>query len=234
VSSQPDERRERLKALGAASVNTATTGALPAGASPARALPPLPERPTLFDILALRLNVPQHGMPFGVTPHVVQSATSARRAGLDEEVVLACFLHDIGMGIARPDHGWWGAQLIEPYVSERVTWAVRHHQALRFYPDAAVGYEYPEMYHTIFGPDYKPSAYIEATYRYARNHPWYMSARWVTMFDDYSFDREAPVDLEPFADIVGRHFRQPAEGLGYDGSPVAHMWRTIIDPLRPL
>ena len=27
-----------------------------------------------------------------------------------------------------------------------------------------------------------------------------------------------------------RHFRQPAEGLGFDGSPVAHMWRTMIWP----
>jgi hypothetical protein len=33
-----------------------------------------------------------------------------------------------------------------------------------------------------------------------------------------------------FADIVGRHFRQPPEGLGFDGSHVAHMWRTIIWP----
>ena len=44
----------------------------------------------------------------------------------------------------------------------------------------------------------------------------------------------APVSLEPFEDIVGRHFRQPREGLGQDGSPVAHMWRTIANPARPL
>jgi hypothetical protein len=29
---------------------------------------------------------------------------------------------------------------------------------------------------------------------------------------------------------VGRHFRRPAEGLGFDGSSVAHMWRTMIWP----
>jgi hypothetical protein len=38
------------------------------------------------------------------------------------------------------------------------------------------------------------------------------------------------VDFDDFSDIVGRHFRQPAEGLGFDGSPVAHMWRTMIWP----
>jgi hypothetical protein len=54
------------------------------------------------------------------------------------------------------------------------------------------------------------------------------------MYDDYSFDRTAPIDLEPFADIIGRHFRQPAAGLGNDSSATAHMWRTIIDPTKPL
>ena len=36
--------------------------------------------------------------------------------------------------------------------------------------------------------------------------------------------------LQEFEDLVGRHFRQPSEGLGFDGSPVAHMWRTMIWP----
>ena len=27
------------------------------------------------------------------------------------------------------------------------------------------------------------------------------------------------VEIEEFTDIIGRHFRQPREGLGYDGSP---------------
>ena len=37
-------------------------------------------------------------------------------------------------------------------------------------------------------------------------------------------------DSEVFEDVVGRNFRQPAEGLGFDCSPVAHMWRTMIWP----
>jgi hypothetical protein len=37
-----------------------------------------------------------------------------------------------------------------------------------------------------------------------------------------------------FTDIVGRHFKQPTEGLGNDNSPVAHMWRTIANPDAPL
>jgi predicted HD phosphohydrolase len=197
-------------------------------------LAPLPKKPTLVDLMVGRLNTPRHGMKFAVAPHVAQSAAQALKAGLDEETVLACLLHDIGMGVARPDHGWWGAQLIEPYVSERVSWAVRYHQALRFYPDASVGYEYPELYLSMFGRDYKPPEYIQAAYQYARNHSWYMTARHVTMYDDYSFDANLPLNLEPFIDIIGRNFRQPAQGLGNDTSPAAHMWRTIVDPSKPL
>jgi hypothetical protein len=33
-----------------------------------------------------------------------------------------------------------------------------------------------------------------------------------------------------FTDIIGRHFKQPKEGLGFDGSSTAHMWRTMIWP----
>ena len=36
--------------------------------------------------------------------------------------------------------------------------------------------------------------------------------------------------VEPFIDIIGRHFKQPKEGLGNDNSPVAHMWRSMARP----
>jgi hypothetical protein len=197
-------------------------------------LPPMPASPSLADFFRLRLNRPLHGLPFPAASHMLQSATRALAAGLDEETVLACLLHDIGMAIMRPDHGWWGAQLVEPYVAEKVTWAIRYHQPLRHYADPAVGYEPPELYNRLFGEGYTPPPYIESAYRRARSHVWYMHARSVTVFDDYSFDPAAKISIEPFTDIIGRHFRQPEEGLGYDDNPVAHMWRSIIDPTRPL
>jgi hypothetical protein len=42
------------------------------------------------------------------------------------------------------------------------------------------------------------------------------------------------VNLEDFTDVIGRNFKQPKEGLGYDNSPVAHMWRTLIRPTKAL
>ena len=106
------------------------------------------------------------------------------------------------------------------------------HQALRFFPDESAGYEYPEIYRTMFGEDYRPEPYIVADYERARKHRWYMSARMICVNDLYSFDPDVEVELEQFEDVVGRHFRQPPEGLGNDDTPASHMWRTLRRPLQ--
>jgi hypothetical protein len=128
------------------------------------------------------------------------------------------------------DHGYWGSQLLAPYVDEEVTWAIKYHQALRFYADEEVGYSYPKAYIRYFGPDFTPEPYVAKDAEYAKNHKWYMSARQITMNDAYSFDPNIVAKIEDFEDIIGRHFKQPEEGLGYDNSPSAHMWRTMIFP----
>ena len=110
-------------------------------------LPKMPIQPRLEDFFRHRF------VPL-VANHLLQSARLAKKAGLHEKVVMACLLHDIAMaGLITSDHGYWGAQLIEPYVDEEVSWAVRHHQALRYFPDESVGYSYPEAYIRYFGED---------------------------------------------------------------------------------
>ena len=188
-------------------------------------LAPMSGTPTLLEFFEKR---------FAPANHVLQSATRAMKTGMSEEIILACLLHDVVLNLVKVDHGWWGAQMLEPYVPERTSWAIRYHQALRFYPDPANGYEYPELYTRIFGKDYVPQPHIKAAYDHARNHKWYLDARMVTVNDLYAFDPNAKVSIEPFIDIIGRHFKQPKEGLGYDNSPVAHMWRTMMFPDNPL
>ena len=187
-------------------------------------LPKMPAKPTLIDFFKSR---------FASLNHLLQSAMLAKKNGHSEKTVLACLLHDIGVAsFIRCDHGYWGAQMIEPYVDEEVSWAVRTHQALRFFPDRSVGYEYPQMYIDNFGADYKPEPYIVRDYERARNHKYYMTSRMICVNDIYSFDPNAKVDLDDFVDIIGRNFRQPKEGLGFDNSPSAHMWRTLNWPTR--
>jgi hypothetical protein len=189
-------------------------------------LPKMPDKPTLMDFFKYR---------FAPAAHLLQSARHALTAGMSEKVILASLLHDIGViGFIRSDHGYWGAQMVEPYVDEEVTWAIRAHQALRFYPDEEAGYAYPDNYKAYFGEDYKPEPYIEAEYKRARAHKWYGTARLITVHDIYSFDPNVHVELEEFTDIIGRNFRQPEEGLGFDNSPSAHMWRTLRQPTKYL
>ncbi len=75
---------------------------------------------------------------------------------------------------------------------------------LRFYPDPAVGFEYPEMYLRLFGEDFRPEPYIEEEYRRIKDHKWYMTSRLITINDIYSFDPNAKVEMEEFEDIIGR------------------------------
>ncbi len=189
-------------------------------------LAPLPEKPTLADYFRLRFTATSN--------HCLQSANHAMKAGMSEEVVLACLLHDTVQELIKVDHGWWSAQMYEPYVSAKTAFAIRYHQALRFYADPEHGYTYPDLYRQMFGSDYTPEPYIEQTYQQVKKHRWYMEARMVTVNDLYAFEKGVNPTLEQFTDIIGRHFKQPKEGLGFDNSASAHMWRSISMPDHPL
>ena len=87
--------------------------------------------------------------------HALQCAELARDAGADEELTLACLLHDVGRfavdqalvfdrvgggGAGARGHHEIGADLIAPYVPERVAWLVRMHalaKRLRRWDDQA-------------------------------------------------------------------------------------------------
>jgi hypothetical protein len=195
------------------------------GRGTVKRLEKMPDKPTLLDYYKLR---------FAPANHVLQSATLAKKNGMDEEIIFACLLHDVVQALVKPDHGWWGAQLFEPYVSPKVAFAVRYHQTLRFFADPKAGYEYPDLYRRMWGVDYEPPQYIQDTYKMLKAHKNYMWPRLVTVNDLYAFDPNAVVTIDPFIDIMGRQFKQPKEGLGFDNSPVAHMWRTMANPDNPL
>jgi HD domain len=192
------------------------------------ALARMPPRPRLLDFFKCRIT----DITFR---HLLTSAQRAMEAGQDEKIVMACLLHDISNGcLVRSDHGYWGAQMIAPYVDEEIAWAVQNHQALRYFADDSVGYKYPESYIRFFGENYLPPDYIRMAAEQARQHRWYMSARLVTLYDVYFFDAADTLQPDIFTDLIGRHFREPQEGLGFDGSSVAHMWRTAIWPNNAL
>jgi hypothetical protein len=213
------ETRHYRRGVGSLFLVTQATGKV-------RKLEPMPAKPMFLDFFKLRFTQASN--------HVLQSANRALKTGMSEDVILACLLHDVVQSLMKTDHGYWGAQLFEPYVPEKTSFAIRYHQALRFYEDTSVGYVYPDLYRNMFGEDYVPSPHIQADYKMLTNHRWYMEPRMVTVNDLYAFEPGVTVKIDPFVDIVGRHFKDPKEGLGNDNSPVAHMWRTIANPDSPL
>ena len=106
-------------------------------------LEPMPAKPTFLDFFKLRFAPTQN--------HVLQSANRAMKTGMSEEIVLACLLHDTVHALMKTDHGYWGAQLYAPYVPEKTSFAIKYHQALRFFEDQAAGYVYPDLYRNMFG-----------------------------------------------------------------------------------
>ena len=91
-------------------------GLLPDGKAEAelKKLEPMPEKPTLVDFFKYRFTP-------ATVKHVLQSATDALKKGEKEELILACLLHDVVLNLIKVDHGWWGAQMMEPYVSEKIS-----------------------------------------------------------------------------------------------------------------
>jgi hypothetical protein len=79
-----------------------------------------------------------------------------------------------------------------------------------------------------------PPTYIQDAYKYARAHKWYGLARSVTTNDLYAFNSNINPSIDDFREIIDRHFRHPLEGLGYDNTPAAHMWRSMANPDAPL
>jgi predicted HD phosphohydrolase len=90
------------------------------------------------------------GEPVTELAHALQCAELASAAGADEELVLACLLHDVGryavdqravsdtLEVAQTaprgrGHHEAGAELIAPYVPERVAWLVRMHADAKRY-----------------------------------------------------------------------------------------------------
>jgi gamma-butyrobetaine dioxygenase len=132
--------------------------------------------------------------------HALQCAELARAGGADEQLVLACLLHDVGrfavdqalvavrVGAARGrgrGHHEVGAELIAPFVPERVTWLVRMHaDAKRYLCTTEAGYHAtlsPVSQHTLTlqGGLMTP----DEVARHAA-HPWLADALRLRRWDD--------------------------------------------------
>ena len=152
------------------------------------------------------------GEPVTEYAHSLQCAELAADEGADEELVLACLLHDVGrfavdqrhvfdskeIGPAGPrrsgrGHHEVGAALIAPYVPERLAWLVRMHaDAKRYLCAAEEGYfdsltAASKHTLTLQGGIMSPAemAAVEP-------HPWLPAALALRRWDDRAKDPHKP------------------------------------------
>jgi predicted HD phosphohydrolase len=156
--------------------------------------------------------------------HALQCAELARDAGADEELALACLLHDVGrfavdqtlvwdrVGGGRAGargHHEIGADLIAPYVPDRVVWLVRMHaDAKRYLCSIEPGYHAtlsPASQHTLTLQGGHMS--FEEIPRHAA-HPWFADALRLRRWDDLAkVVGQETAPLAAWEPLLRRYFR---------------------------
>jgi len=129
--------------------------------------------------------------------HSLQSATRAQRDGRDDEYVVCALIHDIGDTLACVNHAELAATILEPFVSERNHWIVKHHAIFQ-------GYYF--FHHLGLDRNLRD--------RY-RDHPhWKDCAEFCEKYDQNCFDRQYDtLPLEAFEPLVREVFHQPRKSI---------------------
>ena len=73
------------------------------------------------------------GSPLDGYAHSLQTATLAYDDGADDETVFAALFHDIGQMVSEHYHSSVAAEILKPFISERMHWVVAHHGTFQGY-----------------------------------------------------------------------------------------------------
>jgi len=140
------------------------------------------------------------GFPVDRLEHSLQTATRAMQDGRDEEYVVCALLHDIGDTLGPLNHADVAAAILEPFVSEKNHWIVKHHGVFQ-------GYYFFEY----FGLDKN----MREEYR---GHPYYEACEeFCRKYDQNSFDANfESMPLEAFEPMLRRLFSQPKKSIYLD------------------
>jgi gamma-butyrobetaine dioxygenase len=157
------------------------------------------------------------GLPYGGEPvdqraHALQTGWQAGRAGVDDEVLLAATLHDIGR--AAPVQAQWpglphelaGAEFARRHLGERAAWIIAQHVPAKRYLVAV-----DERYHAQLSPASVASLVRQGGPMSAAEvaefdaHPDAAEAVMVRRWDDNAKDPDAPV--LPVAEVLAAYQR---------------------------
>ena len=163
----------------------------------------------LLDAMATAAAREYGGEPVSELAHSLQCAELAAAAGADEDLVLACLLHDVGRfavdqseirdrplltdpsrgGVPIADrargHHDVGAELIEPYVSARVSWLVRMHaDAKRYLCTVEPEYRASLTPTSVYTLELQGGLMSAEAVRAVGTHPWLADALALRRWDD--------------------------------------------------
>ena len=143
------------------------------------------------------LEGPKLGYKIDRARHSRQSATRALRNGETKEFVVAALLHDIGDVLAPENHSEVAAAILAPYVSEEITWVIRHHGLFQ-------GYYY---FHHLGGDRHARERYLDSPH-YER------CVDFCAEYDQNCFDPNYPdLAFEEFLPMLDEVFAQPRNHL---------------------
>ena len=129
--------------------------------------------------------------------HSIQTATRAHRDGKDEEYVVCALLHDIGDTIASANHADLAATMLEPFVSEKNYWIVKHHGIFQ-------GYYFFE--HLGLDKNMRD--------QFKGHEFWNDCAEFCSKYDQNSFDPEYEnMDIREFIPMVHNVFAKPRNSI---------------------
>ena len=129
--------------------------------------------------------------------HSIQTATRAHRDGKDEEYVVCALLHAIGDTIASANHADLAATMLEPFISERNYWIVKHHGIFQ-------GYYFFE--HLGLDKNMRD--------QFKGHEFWNDCAEFCSKYDQNSFDPEYEnMDIKEFIPMVHNVFAKPRNSI---------------------
>jgi predicted HD phosphohydrolase len=180
----------------------------------------------LLDALARSAATRYGGEIVSELEHALQCAELAREAGADDDLQLACLLHDVGrfavdqalvsdttertaVGTGARGHHEVGADLLAPWVPERVAWCVRMHADAKRYlcatEPAYFDHLSPVSQRTLRMQGGIMSA--EAAARFGA-HPWLLDAVALRRWDDLAKVKGKPTrSLADWAPAIRRYVR---------------------------
>jgi len=129
--------------------------------------------------------------------HSLQTATRAQQDGRDDEYVVCALVHDIGDTLASVNHADLAATIVEPFVSEKNHWIVKHHGIFQ-------GYYF--FHHLGLDRNLRDRF---------RDHAWFRDcAEFCEKYDQNSFDPEfETLPLAAFEPALRRVFSAPRKSI---------------------